>query len=206
MTFMDLKNKHHWTSASDWQKTFAAKSLFEAERALVLSSGSLTLMLEARLGSTVGIELQRITYTGLEPETARYLEESPDQRSMQREVWLTADTNRLVYAHTMIPLNYLGDELKRLLKSGSQGLGKILSNRDIGFTKDRLEVGVIKNDETAAGFGVDGKTPLLARRYRLITIGGSAEFRIKAAVYEVFGPELLKQTQLASEDEGSACK
>jgi chorismate-pyruvate lyase len=177
------------------KEAFSASALPEDQKELLLSEGSLTLHLERIFGSPVEVEVSRTVYSPLSPDEASYLDESPCEESMIREVWLRVGGKRLVYARTLIPLARMERGLMEVLKQGGEPLGKILSTKNIPFTKDRLEVGVIKNERAAKELGIDPERPLFARRYRLLSMKEEGRWNIKASVTEVFSPELVGANQ-----------
>lgn len=169
----------------------SAAALPEDKKEFLFSEGSLTLHLEKALGSPVEVEVSRTAYSTLGPDEASYLEESPHQESMEREVWLKAGGKRLVYAQTLIPVSCMEKDLMEVLKQGGEPLGRILSTKNIAFTKDKLEVGIVRCREAARDLGIDSERPLFARRYRLMSRKSSGKWNIKASVTEVFSPELV---------------
>lgn len=178
-------------SSIRWEEGFSAAALPEDKKELLFSEGSLTLYLERILGSPVEVEVSRTAYSTLGPDEASYLEESPYQESMEREVWLKAGEERLVYARTLIPVSCMEKDLMEVLKQGGEPLGRILSTKNITFTKDRLKVGITRCSGAARDLGIDSERPLFARRYRLMSRKGSSKWNIKASVTEVFSPELV---------------
>jgi chorismate--pyruvate lyase len=176
-------------------ETLSASALPEDKRELLLSEGSLTLHLERILGTPVEVEVSRTAYAPLGPDEASYLEESPQQDAMEREVWLTSGEKKLVYARTVIPVACMEEGLMEVLKQGGEPLGRILSSKNIPFTKDGLEVGIIRCQGAASDLGIDPEKPLFARRYRLMSRKESGQWNIKASVTEVFSPELVCASQ-----------
>jgi chorismate-pyruvate lyase len=181
----------NWLRANEWEETLSTSAMPADQKELLLSGGSLTLHLETLFGSPVEVEVSRTVYSSLGPDEASYLDERPDQQSMEREVWLRAGGKRLVYARTLIPLACMEKGLMEVLKQGGEPLGKILSSKKIPITKDRLEVGIVRCDRAATDLGLDSERPLFARRYRLLSRDGKGQWNIKASVTEVFSPELV---------------
>lgn len=180
-----------WVSSKDLEKTFWTSTLPEDKKELLLGEGSLTLQLEALFGSPVEVEVRSTSYSALEPDEASYLDEGPDEESMEREVWLRVGGKRLVYARTLIPLTRMESSLMEVLKDGGEPLGKILSTKKIPFTKDRLEIGIVRCERAAKELGIDSERALFARRYRLLSQSEAGLWNIKASVTEVFSPELI---------------
>jgi chorismate-pyruvate lyase len=181
----------NWLRADEWEETFRTPALPAHQKELLLSGDSLTLELERIYGSPVEVEVSRTAYSPLGPDEASYLDERPSEESMEREVWLRVGGKRLVYARTLIPLARMEKGLMEVLKQGGEPLGKILSSKKIPFTKDRLEVGIVRCERAAEDLGIDRERPLFARRYRLLSRKGKGRWNIKASVTEVFSPELV---------------
>ncbi len=58
-------------------------------------------------------------------------------------------------------------------------------------TKEQLEAGVIESKGAARGFSIPEKTPLMGRRYILEGSNGPGKWVIKAALMEIFSPEII---------------
>jgi chorismate-pyruvate lyase len=186
---------NNWLKPDEWEETFSTSALPADQRELLLSEGSLTLHLERIFGSPVEVEVSRTVYSPLSPDEASYLDENPYEESMTREVWLRVNGKRLVYARTLIPLARMERGLMEVLKQGGEPLGKILSSKNIPFTKDRLEIGVVRSERAATELGIDSERPLFARRYRLLSMKEEGQWNIKASVTEIFSPELVGANQ-----------
>ena len=192
----------------------ALEGLTEPQRGLLLSTGSMTLALEAFTGSTVRVELRKSERTELSEETAGYLDLSSAQskkpinkktrnkRALEREAWLTAGGARLIYARTLIPLDCIDAELLGRLESASvEPIGRVLASLKIPFGKRRLEIGTLRSAGTARDLGLDPETVFTARRYVLFNDappgdGGEGVLTgenglIRAAVFEIFNPALM---------------
>ncbi len=181
----------NWLKASEWEETLRHPTLGAEATALLLGEGSLTLELERVFNTPVEVEVSRTAHSPLEADEAEYLEETPAQESMEREVCLKAGGKRLVYARTVIPLALVEKDLIDVLKEGDEPIGKILSDKNYHFAKDRLELGLVRSESAAAALGVDPGSPLFARRYRLLSRKEGNGWNIKASVTEVFSPELM---------------
>jgi chorismate-pyruvate lyase len=187
--------------------------LLEAQRELLLSTGSMTLALETHTGKTVQVELRKTARIDLSCETGDYLGLSPTpdkeprrKKTLEREVWLTAGGVRLIYARTLIPLECIDAGLLGLLEAESaEPIGRILASLKIPFSKSSLEVGTLRAVGPARDLGLDPDTLFTARRYILFndapTVGGGTDVStkeggkegglIRAAVFEIFNPALI---------------
>ena len=141
---------------------------------LLLSSGSMTLELEARRSAEVRVELRRSEEADLSVETSEYLglprapAPAPKRRALEREVWLTAGGVRLIYARTLIPLDCIDAGLLELLETRrAEPIGRVLSSQKISFSKRSLELGGLRSAELASDLGLDPDTLFTARRYIL---------------------------------------
>ncbi|MBI5492323.1 MAG: chorismate lyase [Deltaproteobacteria bacterium] len=186
-----------YTLIGDWlssEKGFRGElgGLLPHQKLLLLSDGSLTLELELLWRSVVEVEVKFKGTTTLSKEAAEYLEEAPDKEAMEREVWLTIEGKRLVYAHSIIPLNCIEKGLKDALEAHSdEPLGRVLNTKKVFFSKKKLEVGKVVCRSAAADLGIEEDSPLIARRYMLYNDEGPGKWIIKAAVTEVFSPEII---------------
>lgn len=162
------------------------------QKLLLLSDGSMTLDLELLYNSKVEVEVKFKGTTPLPGEAASYLEEDTGVAAMEREVWLKVDGKRLVYAHTLIPLTCIEGGLRaELERNANEPLGRVLTANRVFFTKEKLEVGVVRCQSAAVELGSPGSTPFMARRYILSNKKAPGEWVIKASVTEIFSPELV---------------
>lgn len=162
------------------------------QKLLLLSDGSMTLDLELLYNSKVGVEVRFKGTSPLPGEDASYLEEKPGEDAMEREVWLTVDNRRLVYAHTLIPLSCIEGGLKEELERyANEPLGRVLNANRVFFTKEKLEVGVVRCPTAAGDLGAPASIPFIARRYILSNREAASGWIIKASVTEIFSPGLV---------------
>ncbi|MBI5234385.1 MAG: chorismate lyase [Deltaproteobacteria bacterium] len=161
------------------------------KRILLASDGSLTLGLEALFGANIAVRVKRNTTSWLRSDTASYLDETIGLPALEREVWLMANDTRLVFAHSLIPKNRLGDWLGKALEQGADPLGKVLELKKIPIIKEMLEIGAIRSGEVCVELGIALETILVARRYRMFNRKDNNEWLIKAQITEVFSPELI---------------
>jgi len=160
------------------------------DREMLASAGSLTLDLEERFKSSVGVELQEVRPCRIRPELAAYLGVKPFEEALERDVWLTMDGRRLIYARSVIPISCTSERLSALLRGGERPIGKILADEGIEFSKDSMEFAVIDGQEQALEFGLEQAPMYIARRYRLFSRSKEG-WVINAAVTEVFTSSLI---------------
>ncbi len=189
---LDYTLLHDWFGVTEKEGGFPLTDLSPGHRLLLVSGSSLTFNLELLFGSRVRAEVTSATVTDLDREDALYLEETRGGPAMERNVWLTVKGKRLVYARTVMPLDCIQKRLvQKLNDHPEEPLGRILQSEKVHFVKDRLEVGLVRCDEAAKGLGLDGNTPMVARRYRLLNRHDKDGWIIKAALTEVFSPGLI---------------
>lgn len=180
-----------WLSPSRAAASSLLSSLQAHEKLLLFSEGSMTLELELLTGKRVGVELKLRGERALSAQEAEFLGVDPASPALEREVWLVAGGAKLLYAHTLIPVQCLDDEVRRALEEdSSEPLGRVLSSKGILFAKERLEAGVVKCEAASTDLGLDPDASLYARRYILYN-RGTRDWIIKAAVTEVFSPCLV---------------
>jgi chorismate-pyruvate lyase len=168
-----------------------AAGLKPHELLLLFSDGSMTLDLELLFGARVEVEMISKGFTPLSVEAAGYIGEPAGKKAMEREVWLTVNGRRLIYAHTLIPLDRLGDGLLEALEEKSnEPLGRVLASKKIFFTKTRLEAGLIESAAAANGFEAPEGSRLMSRRY-ILEDSQDGRWVIKAALMEVFSPGII---------------
>ncbi len=168
-----------------------AAGLKPHELLLLFSDGSMTLDLELLSGSRVEVELISKGFTRLSVDAAEYIGEAAGEKAMEREVWLTVNGGRLIYARTLIPLDCLGKGLLEALEEKkSEPLGRVLASKKIFFTKTRLEAGVIESAAAANGFEAPEDARLMSRRY-ILEDSRDGRWVIKAALMEVFSPAII---------------
>ncbi len=178
-----------WHRAGDGQRW--AAGLKPHELLLLFSDGSMTLDLELLFGSRVEVEMISKGFTRLAGAAAEYLGVPAGKKTMEREVWLTINGKRLIYARTLIPLDCLREGLLEVLEEkSSEPLGRVLASKKIFFTKARLEAGVIESASAAKGLGVPADSRLMGRRY-ILEDSEDGRWVIKAALMEFFSPNIL---------------
>jgi len=162
------------------------------ELLLLLSDGSLTVELELLTRGRVEVEFLCRARAALDAASARYLGEEPGSEALEREVWLETGGRKLVYAHAIIPVRGMDEGLRAEIEHESADpLGRVLARRRVFFSKERLEVGVVRCAAAARGLDMDADAPLVARRYLLIGGHGPERATIRASVTEVFSPKTI---------------
>jgi len=178
-----------------WLPPGAASSLLDGlkahEKLLLFSEGSMTLELELLTGSRVDVELKMRGVRPLSGEEAGFLGVGAGGSALEREVWLVAGGQKLLYARTLIPADCIAPELRRALdEKSSEPLGRVLASMGVLFAKERLEAAIVKCEAASTELGLAPDSALYARRYILFN-KGEGGWVIKAAVTEVFSPALV---------------
>ncbi len=178
-----------------WLRPSEASSLLEGlkahEKLLLFSEGSMTLELELLTGCRVDVELKMRDERALSAEEAEFLSVKEGKNALEREVWLVAAGQKLLYARTLIPADCIDPDVRRALEeNSSEPLGRVLASRGILFAKERLEAGIVRCEAASLDLGISAESELYARRYILFN-KGERRWVIKAAVTEVFSPALV---------------
>lgn len=155
---------------------------------LLLSDGSLTVLLNASLLSFVRLQRLRQEDIILGRDMADYIEIDAGQKAIDRDVWLMNGDKRLVYANSTLPTSLMGDEIYNKLSKGDTPIGILINEQNILTRRDRLQIARINSPEISRELGLSEDTALLARRYRLHTEGG-----FKGAILEVFSPNIFEE-------------
>ena len=171
---------------------FNLSNLPPHQKLLLLSDGSLTLELEILTNDKIRAEIIRTGTGKIEKQDAGYLEVESSCLALKRTVWLIASGKRLVYAHTVIPLSRIdAGVLEAMEKNPEEPLGRVFLEKGVFFLKDKLEIAAIECAEAATGLGLKKTTRLFARRCILTNKTNGGEWLIKAAVIEVFSPDIV---------------
>ncbi len=165
-------------------------------RMLLLSDGSLTLLLNASLLSSVRLQRLRQEEVSLDRDMAEYIEAEPGQTVIDRDVWLMNGEKRVVYANSILPTSLMRDEIYNEIAKGDTPIGTLLSEQSILTRRDRLQIGRIMSLEICRELGLPDATVLWARRYRLHTEGG-----FKGAITEVFSPKIFEGSNGKGKDQ-----
>jgi chorismate-pyruvate lyase len=187
------KLKNGWDSVGSKADDQILSLLKPHERPLVVSDGSMTLALELLLGARVSIELKRSDQTELDPEGAEYLQEKAGGLALAREVWLVADRKRLVFARSIMPIERIDKGILRHIEGHpAEPIGRVLADKNAYFSKQGLEIAIVNCPSVAFDLSIDQDTGFLARRYMLSSKDKKGSWLIKAAMTEIFSPELVR--------------
>lgn len=181
-----------WHKADVLKKRGYIEGLTPEQTHLLLSDGSMTLDLERHFGSDIEVELKGKKLSKLDSEAASFLEESAQGAAMERQAWLGIKGKKLLYAQSIMPINCVEKRvLEKLEEREREPMGRVLSAIKVVYSKDRLEVGIVKCPGAANDLSISPEAALFARRYVLFNMKGPDSWIIKAAVTEVFSPEVI---------------
>lgn len=151
---------------------------------LLTSDGSMTMHLKAIFYKPVEIEVKDQRQVLMDEEIAEYIG-TDEREALERTVWLKADKKKVLFAHSIIPLKQISEDILKDITR--KPLGIFLGEQGYPVLRDRLMIALIESEGIAKEFGYPPKEPLWARRYRLMAQG-----RLTAALFEVFSPGLLE--------------
>ena len=186
-----------WMEGSEFLSVCSSDFLDAPTRMLLLSDGSLTLLLNASLLSSVRLQRLRQEEVSLDRDMAEYIEAEAGQTVIDRDVWLMNGEKRVVYANSILPTSLMSDEIYREIAKGDTPIGTLLSEQSILTRRDRLQIGRITSLEICRELGLPDTTVLWARRYRLHTEGG-----FKGAIIEVFSPKIFEGSHGKGKNQG----
>ncbi len=153
-------------------------------KVLLTSDGSMTMHLKALFNKPVEIEVKDQRQVLMDKEMAEYIG-TDEKEAIERTVWLKVDKKKVLFAHSIIPLKQISEDILKDITR--KPLGIFLGEQGYPVLRDRLMISLVESEEIANEFGFPPKEPLWARRYRLIAQG-----RLSAALFEVFSPGLLE--------------
>lgn len=180
-----------WTGELKARRMPFLEGLLPHQLLLLFSEGSMTTELELLSNRRVEAEIRFNGPAALSDAEADFLGAASGDEATEREVWLNAGAKRLLYARTLIPVKMIDQEVKAALdEKGSEPLGRVLASNGILFAKERLEIGIVRCPGATKDLLLPEETPLFARRYILFN-KGTGGWIIKAAVTEIFSPELV---------------
>jgi chorismate-pyruvate lyase len=176
-----------WLNGDEFLKSDAAHRLAPALRALLTSDGSITLLLQSLLLTSIEVEVLRQEDIELDQTMAGLLSAVPGSAVLARDVWLTAKGRRIVSASSVILVGELSPLLLRALRSSERPMGLLLQESGERVTRDRLQ---IASDAEPSGLLTPETYPVRRawiRRYRM-----SLSSRPVALIQERFALDLLR--------------
>jgi len=195
MTGLQYTILHPWLEQGNGQSAFAG--LDSREELFLFSPDSMTKLLE----EMYGVELEVIAVLrdrrAMDNLSAAYLQTDEGAEALARGVWIKAGAKPLIYAFSLIPLNSVDKDLLAILESEDpEPIGRTLGRGNIPFSKQNMEAGVIICPSVARGLNLAEDKAFFARRY-VLTGQKTGRLAIKAAITEVFSPELISTDRLS---------
>ncbi len=167
------------------------KGLGTREEALLFSPDSMTELLEGIFKIEVQVRPVVRERRPMDRLSAAYLQEAHGGKALARGVWIMADKRPLIYAFSLIPVKSTAAGLLKTLEGEvPEPIGRTLSRGGVAFVKENLEAGVIQCPSVADGLHLPPGYTFFARRY-VLRGEKSGTLAIKAAIIEVFSPELI---------------
>ncbi len=171
---------------SSWERftdTWSQVSLSPILRTLLTTDGTVTEVLAAYFGETVGVTVAEQGTRGFDPVDDRLLGEEIPHPLLDRTIYLEGRNShrRYVAARSQIVAEFLPPALKADLLAGRQPLGRLLMHHRLESFREIIDGGCCRAD-AAPQVGhccdnlleVAGDTPVVWRRYRVIAGGRPA--------------------------------
>jgi len=156
-----------WIGVDDFLITGAAVGMDPALRVILTADGTITTMLRALCLKAIQVEVFRQEEIKLSAAAAEFLSVEPETSALAREVWLTAGSQRLVCASSVILTKGLDRPLLQALRSRQKPLGRLLYESGQPVLRDRLQIALIPDLSQIRVMGLTGSEPVWMRRYRM---------------------------------------
>lgn len=157
-------------------------------RLILSSDGSMTHMLSALILHPIDLEEPRHDETKAGAEIAGYLGIEADQRVITRDVWLRHGRQKLLYAHSIIPVTQSGKDFWEEIIQKNRPIGYFFGEQGLLTLRDCLSIGLVRCEEMAKDLSLQSDQAFWARRYRL-----TVNVKFVAVILEVFSPVLFSQ-------------
>jgi len=157
-------------------------------RLILASDGSMTHMLSALILHPIDLEAPRHEETQAGAEIAGYLGIEADQKVITRDVWLRHGGQKLLYAHSIIPVTQSGKDFWEEIIQKNRPIGYFFGEQGLLTLRDRLSIGMVRCEEMAKDLDLQSDQTFWARRYRL-----TVKEKLTAIILEVFSPALFNR-------------
>lgn len=158
-------------------------------RLLLVSDGSLTRLIRGWSLADVSLDTLCMDERPVEDETAKWLDTPVGTIVYHREVWLTANGDRLVFASsdwylpdTETDLSNLAARFISDLRTSSVPVGDLIRKRGLWSKQELLEIGLYRSDELSNLWGGE---QFWGRRYLM-----KVEGIVCGTILEIFSPRL----------------
>lgn len=189
MTGLEYTILQPWLSLCGKGRVFSG--LGSREESLLSSPDSMTELLEGIFKIEVEVSPVIIERRLMDRQSAVYLQAQEGGEALARGVWIKAEKKPLIYAFSLIPVESVDKGLLTILEGQDpEPIGRTLNRNAIPFSKKNMEAGVIRCAAVAEGLHLPVEKAFFARRY-VLSGERAGELAIKAAIIEVFSPELI---------------
>lgn len=176
-----------WIGFVEFLELYEGSHLNEKTKSILTSRGSLTRLLEDLYKTPVVLELKGQDLRSLEDDRAELLRIGKSAKVLERNAWLKSGGERLVFAHSVIPVNNLGRDIVNSLEAGDRPLGYLLERAGISIQRDDQGIGMINCEKIAEDLNLPMNNSFWARRYCL-----KSDEKALAFITEVFSPNLFE--------------
>jgi chorismate-pyruvate lyase len=156
-----------WIGVDDFLGSNTAAGMDPALRMLLTSDGTITTLLRAFCLCPIQVEVLRQEEIKLAAAAAEFLSVESESSALAREVWLTADGQRLVCASSVIRMEGLDRTLLQALRNREKPLGRLLYESGLPVLRDRLQIASFVDPSRIKALGLTGPGPVWMRRYRM---------------------------------------
>lgn len=174
-----------WKTPSEFFSSTDSAEVSSVLRVLLTTDGSMTTALEALRMGPVQLEVVRQGEEPMDDATALCLGVPPQQPAVARQVWLTHEGCKLLYAFSLLPLATLSPDLAEGIRRQAQPLGRLLDASGRAAIREGLRIGRVSDPALAVALGASPSERLWCRTYRLM-----AEGALSASILEIFSPSL----------------
>ena len=143
-------------------------TLTPKKRALLLTDGSLTILLEAFAGSEIKISGLKQKTIPANEKLADELKINSGEELNEREVILSAEQKPLVYARSYGVISRLSKGARNDILNTDIPIGKILKKHKVEMHREIKEIGIISNAKIAKILNLSNNNKILWRSYTII--------------------------------------
>ncbi len=177
-----------WPDSQSFIHDAKTNGLNSTLRLLLTSGGTLTSSLQSLLMGTVYLEVVNQMIVETDFETVQFLELKEPEKAIFREVWLLNDQKeRMVYARSFLPMNFLDPFLLQQLQLKSRSIGDLIDSSNFPSLKDKMTFSRIESAPLVREFGLAKENLMWRRHYRL-----KVQNYLLASIQEVFSPSLFE--------------
>lgn len=176
-----------WLEPDKFKDRYKSSSLNKKVDFILSSDCSLTGLLGDMNETSIDLELIHQDKMAVNGDAADLLGIEESEAVLKREAWLKKREEKLVFAHSVIPLRNLDKELIDKLEAGDKPLGYIFETSGISVNRSDIKISTIKCKQIADDILYPVDHVFWARKYNLIS-----KERILAVITEVFSPAVFE--------------